>query len=1328
MCTSVKTWVLLYLPALLLLGTVHAAEPGRVAVLKDDLPRLGAPSSPDWLATALRQAEFEVAFVDGQQLEDAHTFNRDRFDVVVLPYGPCFPVGAANNFRRFLRAGGKFLSTGGYAFDRLVERTPRGWEPPSPPRVPEVNHVIWRYAIPASELAGHGRLTFSGWLTAENVRGPGMAFFAIYQIAADGTFPEWKDLCRVTGSRDWQEIRYRFDVHPRAVTVELRAGLFQCHGSARFDDIRLTDAANRAIVESDFEPAFDPDASGSARWVRSDPQRCAVATQGARSGQRALEARLEYEVLVPERLNTRHGTPADGLDTAPTQLGVFQPDYRLERVHSARAAPDQVILEPGLIVDGPLEGHAASGVVGFNQARWVPLLNAYDRYGRLRGAAGAMLRHFAGPYAGSSWAFFGVTNRDLFAPSDTGTARAFVQTVRALVEDTYLAALVPEPPCARPGEPVDIVAVVVNGGRQPRTVQVRLDIYEGELAPEALAARPRPLTTLARQLELVTGRTNVVRFRWQPGPSRADFYHLVGRLALGGTEMDRLESGLVVWNDQVVADGPRLSFRDNYLRVGRRPVFMFGTDDWGYVFNTLRETPLQWRRDMRQRRDFGVTIYENLQVGLPATPAELERLWPKVDGLVQLAQQYQQVYFPCLLCGFNVAASDAELERHRDYCRAFAQRYGNVPGLIYYLNGDLRCQLSDAVTPHWNEFLRARHGTVEALRQAWGRHAPSAPLGQIPADDFDDWGHPWDEGRIVDQNRFRAWLIRRWCGTLIDAIREHDAVHPTTAEFYQLPHQGVDVEAGIGALDLANFGYFDRPGADLDRFPAICKFNDLRARGRSVGPGEYGVKTHPAWGDGGDYGYHIARTPAQALELFLGIAHYSLGLGASRIHNWCWKDDAHRVFPWGMVYPCDNVPKDISCVHRNQSLLFRQFAPVYRAPSVHVLIPDEHRFGGGKWPVIEGVLHAFALALATHVENLGTLHEADLRLSPADKVVFYPIPYCPPDAVFARLRAWVQQGGVLYLSGDLSYDDQRQRTRTRRLEDLCGVRFVAEQYPNIAVNPAGPEHQPCIRVEPAGARVLETTADGLPLLVEHPLGRGRVFFTTDPIELHPTPARRSRDVALYRRVLEAAGVRPIGLELNPTPSSPSRADLEALHAFRLPLADGGCVYVLFNTKRDGPALEVTLTDLDPPVSLSVAAQRPALLWLDGRRALRALESQGLSRVGDQPLLRDDTHGIVVTLDRRDLRQSRALVLMPLQPGRVGLPLRASRPSLALETGDLHDGAWRTLATAPLASDLAPRREIDVSPDQALSLLLVAPSTELPRWRSAVSRLARSPAP
>ncbi len=876
---------------------------------------------------------------------------------------------------------------------------------------------------------------------------------------------------------------------------------------------------------------------------------------------------------------------------------MFDADYRLERVRFAQAAPGQTIVDPHLRIDGALEGYAASGVVGFDTGRWIPLINAYDKYGRLRGAVGALLRHYGGTYAGSSWAFFGVSNRDLFAapvrsqprnevewrpdgtssrlhrdsvpdyerkmaernevewrPDGTSSrlyrdsvpdyerkmAGAFISIVRSLVRDTYFTALVSDRSCYRQGETVKLTAPVFNGGRAERQLRVEFEIYEGEPSGSA----QKPIASLMTTITAAPGFVTETTVGWKPQRFKRDFYHVVARLmdvgaGVPASPIDHIESGFIVWNEKTIAAGPLLKYQNNYLHIGSRPMFLFGTDDWSYVFTTTRETPLQWWKDMVMRRDFGVQIYENLQFGLPVSPQQQEQLLRKVDGILQLAQKYQQVYFPCLLVGYNVAVSDAELAKQKEFCREFAKRYANVPGLIYYLSGDLRCQLSDAVTPQWNEFLRQRYGTTEKLRRAWGDQAPTQEIGQIPAEDFNDWEHPWDDVKVYDLNCFRAWLIRRWSSTLIAGIREFDKTHPTTAEFYQLPHQGVDIPAAIDGLDLSNFGFFEKLNADLPRFPLLCKYNDQRTRGKSFGPGEYGVKTHPAWGDGKDYGYHTARTREQAIEHFLAIPHYSFALGASRLHNWCWKDDAHRIFPWGLTYPCDSVEKDILSVHRNQSLLFRHFAPVYEEPTVYVLTADSHRLGGGKWRVIEGILKGIDLALATHVDNLGTLNEQDLVIPKSAKVIFYPLPFCPSDETYAKVLNWVKRGGVLYLSGDISYDEFRKRTRTKRLEELCGVRFVAENYPNIAVKADNANDQPCIKVEPVGAKTLKQAEDGSPLVVEHAIGKGKVIFTPDPIELHSGAERRANDIALYRSVLQAAKVEPIRL----TPDDPADSRL-----------------------------------------------------------------------------------------------------------------------------------------------------------------------------------------
>jgi len=1319
-----------------------------VAILRDDFPVTAATVSPDSLERMLQQAGLKPVRMNGRELGEATRFNQQQFDVVILPYGPAFPLPAADNFRKFLRDGGKFLALGGYAFDDLLEWTTNGWQRPRPPAWPGVAQVLWRHRLPADALRDRGRLTYSGFLKARSVRGSGMAYLAVYQYAADGRITEWQDICKVRGSQDWKEYQYTFRVHPQSRTVELHAGLFQCSGVAWFDDLRLTDAEGRSIVTSGFEEPLNPDGPAEDQWQRSNPAFCEVQSEVRHAGERALQATLHYALPPEERLNTRHGIPEDGLTVEPTQLGVFQPDYLLERVRFARPADDQVILDPGWRLELPLEGYAAAGVTGFEDARWVPLLNGYDRYGRLRGAAGAMLRHYAGTYAGSSWAFFGVTNRNLFAESDPASAEALVRLVRALAGDTYVAWLVPDRGCYREGEEVELLARVADNGRRDVNLRLTLQIYEGE--PVGLDAPPtdRLRAELTTNLTLNARQSREVAFAWNPAALPADFYYVRGQLWKGATEIDRIASGLVVQHANTIASGPRLDLRDNYLRLGQRPMFLFGTDDWAYVFNTQRETPLQWLRDMRLRRDLGVQIYENLQFGaLPPFTSESdgarrEQMLRQVDGVVQLAQKHQQVYFAGLLVGYNTAPGDAELASQRAFCRDFAQRYAGVPGLIHYLNGDLRCQLTDQVAPHWNTFLRERYGTTANLRAAWGQRAVPEELGAIPVEEYNDWGQAWDDVRIRDLNQFRAWLIRRWHTTLVAGIREADPSHPTSSEFYQLPHQGVDLLAAMDGLDLANFGYFDKPGADLARFPAICKYNDQRARGKSVGPGEYGVKTHPAWGDGKDYGYHLTRTREQAMELFLGIAHYSLGLGASRLHNWCWKDSAHHVFPWGMVYPCDGVPKDVAYAHRNQSLLFRHFAPVYREPDTYVLTADDHRLGGGKWQVIEGLLKSFDLALATHVENLGTLNEQGLQIPKAARVLFWPLPFCPTDQTYATVLNWVRQGGCLYLSGDISFDDLRRRSRTNRLEELCGVRFIAERYPNIQVNPTNAADQPCIQVEPIASQVLAAAPDGSVLLVENRLGQGHVLFSPDPVELHAVADRRERDLALYRRVLDRGGVKPLGIEPNdpriqvfrvPThePVGRGGAELPASEAAAHPhpaherAVPRGFVYVLFNTDESEPARTVTLTDCQPPLTLTVARRRPALLWCDGAGAIRAVEAHGACQAGTDLIVSDRTRGIVLALDGEDLRRSRAVLLMPLETGTVRLRQPESFREGIVVTGDLCDGRWATHETVPLAT--APEGFlVQVNPDQAVSLLLVCEAGQLHRWTDTVARAMTDP--
>ena len=133
-------------------------------------------------------------------------------------------------------------------------------------------------------------------------------------------------------------------------------------------------------------------------------------------------------------------------------------------------------------------------------------------------------------------------------------------------------------------------------------------------------------------------------------------------------------------------------------------------------------------------------------------------------------------------------------------------------------------------------------------------------------------------------------------------------------------------------------------------------------------------------------------------------------------------------------------------------------------------------------------------------------------------------------------------GGTLLVTGDFSYDAQRRRTAASRLAELAGVEFTAENYPNIerqrgsdasaefSLPGLGPQKiRPCVRVRPVSAEVLGKTMDGQAVLVRNAVGRGQVYYFSDPAELDDTEPGRALRRGLYAAFLRgprvAAGCR-----------------------------------------------------------------------------------------------------------------------------------------------------------------------------------------------------------
>lgn len=940
----------------------------------------------------------------------------------------------------------------------------------------------------------------------------------------------------------------------------------------------------------------------------------------------------------PEWINTRHGIRGDSIRFRPDQIGAFDPSYLLEQVDYAVTAADQFLLKEPIRIAGPLEGYAACVVAG-NQSpvfpvvhgRWIPLLNGYDALGRLRGAVAAVVHHMRGPFRGSSWALVGVSNRDLLGDEPAGT-RLLASLLRAVTGPAFLYGLKTDLACYRQGEPVKANVQVANHGPTPRRLVVRFAAGAMEPVPRSVSVGPGGV----QSAEAVLHR----------GPFDRDFYRVTADLldAESGAVIDRMVTGLVVWSEEVVRAGPRIALEENYFTIDGAPQFLCGTNQTGMIFYSENENPLVWDRDFAKMRSFGMRMLRILHFspfaaddppqwhrhGTEVLRNRPKRLRRQMDAVVQLAQRHGVVVFLSLHDWMPVELSDEGLEDQRQWNRFWAARYRHVPGIIYDVQNEPSVRLSRRadLVAFYNEWLKSRYPTRDALIEAWGTSGPPEDSAALVPQRGSD---AWTDVRTFDAECFRAEALNRWIKPNVQGVKQGDPDALVSVGFLQ-SMAPADKILGARYLDFSNMHYH----GDVDPFPARLKIIDRRFLGKSFSLGEFGaMEAHAARNRGKD------GTAAEAsVRRFLTMTHYTFGLGGSHALNWDWKDFRACVFPWGLNHCCDLVEKRVLAAFRNASLFLGRLHPRYEDPHVYLLVPDSHRLGAASSQVHAGIYRLIDALLANRV-NFNVANEYDLeRLPSGCRIMLWPVPYCPDDATFRRVLEFVRQGGTLYVSGDLSYDPLRRRTRTGRLADL-GLKDPGARHPLEAG-----QQRPPTAIQRGAA------------------GKGRVFFVASPVELTD-----AQSVEIIRQFLDFASAPRIAVQ----PEDPR------LHAFTLPLTDGS-VTVCCN--RSGTSRQVAL----PEAEITVADGLTGLVATDRQGRLTAVECTGRSAFGGEPVTSGTAHVMIAGLDRRHLPRSTHLALFPITQGELTLHTAAEWHDAVLDWGQPAGTSWKGQVKLPLELD------------------------------------------
>ena len=466
---------------------------------------------------------------------------------------------------------------------------------------------------------------------------------------------------------------------------------------------------------------------------------------------------------------------------------------------------------------------------------------------------------------------------------------------------------------------------------------------------------------------------------------------------------------------------------------------------------------------------------------------------------------------------------------------ALARRYGAHPALaMWHVHNEYatvcHCEQSAAAFRVW---LRARHGTLDALNDAWGTAFWSQRYGsweQVLPPRATQWHH--NPAQTLDFSRF--WSDQALAGyrEQRDAIRAHSTL-PVTTNLMLPGYQTLDLWAFGREVDFVGIDHYpDQPGTGGH---ADIAFGADRAR--SFGGGKPWLLIEQGTSTVYQPGLTLPREPGDILRSSLG--HIARGSDGALFFQWRQSRAGAEMWHSAMVPhagPDTRIFREVVRTGAALARLDELAGSTVEPPQVAILWDADAWWaldGPGK---PSGALDYLGTVRRAH----RTLWEAGVTVGfahPEDdlsgyRLVLAPSLYLVSDAGAASLRRCVEGGGTLLVQYFSGVVDERHRARTGgypgALREVLGIR-VEEHRPlppdlEVALSDGstGTSWSEDLRSEGAEVRAAYTDGAlaGKPALTRHRFGAGTGWYLSTRLD-------DTAYGALLGRVLAEAGVAPV---------------------------------------------------------------------------------------------------------------------------------------------------------------------------------------------------------
>lgn len=355
----------------------------------------------------------------------------------------------------------------------------------------------------------------------------------------------------------------------------------------------------------------------------------------------------------------------------------------------------------------------------------------------------------------------------------------------------------------------------------------------------------------------------------------------------------------------------------------------------------------------------------------------------------------------------------------------------------------------DACRADFQDWLRAKYGTLDTLNQAWGTHF----WGHL----YKTWGEiqiPVDRdthnpGACLDWQRYVSWLNVRFQRNQVEIIREVCPDHFVTHNFMGLFHEldYYDLAADLDHVSWDNYPVWGKPdmptkaslGADVMRGLKKQNFWIMEQTAGPGGWGGYGRNPRPgeirkiafqqvAHGADGMVWFRWRTCTAGREQYWHGLLGHD-GKGLRRYKEAAQTaTDLHKLSD---SLAGTTVKAEVALIYDYDSIWAVRIQPGYAGNTYH-----------------EAALRVYEALMRAGV-NVDVVQSTD-DLS-GYRAVLAPDLYVLPDAVAEKLSAYVEAGGVLFTDSRSGVKDETNlchaRTLPGLLSDALGISI--EEYESL---------------------------------------------------------------------------------------------------------------------------------------------------------------------------------------------------------------------------------------------------------------------------------------